>query len=246
MIKIKRGRSAATSIQPMTGEPQTSLQDLRSHYLFAALSDEQWDGLIRHMHVRSLDANEHLFARGDSAHAFFLLQEGLIKLYRVSAEGNEKIMRLIRPGMTFAESVMFMDGPRYPVHAQAVEPSTVLAIESQAYLEILRESFDTCRTVLATMTQRIQAHWDEIEALTLQNSRYRVVTYLLSLLPDQDLEEARITLPSRKALIAAQLAATPETLSRILHSLREEGLIEMHDYDVYLPSVSKLRASIES
>src|SRR5690606_3514778 len=160
-------------------------------------------------------------------------------------EGHEKIMRLIRPGMTFAESVMFMDEPRYPVYAEAVEPSRVLGIESAAYLEILRESFDTCRTVLATMAQRIQAHWDEIEALTLQNSRYRVVTYLLSLLPDQDLEEARVMLPSRKALIAAQLAATPETLSRILHALMDEGLIEMRDYEVYIPSVSALRATVE-
>jgi CRP-like cAMP-binding protein len=146
--------------------------------------------------------------------------------------------------MTFAESVMFMDEPRYPVHAEAIERSTVMAIESDAYLGLLRESFDTCRTVLATMTQRIQAHWDEIEALTLQSSRYRVVTYLLSLLPDEDLEQAHVMLPSRKALIAAQLAATPETLSRILHALRDEGLIEMRDYEVYLPSVSRLRASL--
>ncbi|HEX6998398.1 MAG TPA: Crp/Fnr family transcriptional regulator [Gammaproteobacteria bacterium] len=222
-----------------------SLEGLRGHYLFAALTDEQWDEIVAHTHVRRLAASEHLFERGERARAFFLLQEGMMKLYRVSAEGHEKIMRLIRPGMTFAESVMFMDDPRYPVHAQAVEPSTLLAIESAAYLEILRESFDTCRTVLATMTQRIQAHWDEIEALTLQNSRYRVVTYLLSLLPDQDLEEARVMLPSRKALIAAQLAATPETLSRILHGLMDEGLIEMRDYEVHIPSVSALRATVE-
>lgn len=229
----------------MSVDREPTPPEVRGHYLFAALTDEQWNGLMTHTYVRRLDAGEHLFDRNDPAPAFFLLREGMLKLYRVSTEGNEKIMRLIRPGMTFAESVMFMDEPRYPVHAEAVETSEVLGIESAAYLEILRESFDTCRTVLATMTQRIQAHWDEIEALTLQNSRYRVVTYLLSLLPDQDLEDARITLPSRKALIAAQLAATPETLSRILHALRSEGLIEMHDYEIRLPSVSKLRASLE-
>lgn len=228
----------------MNEDRETPLLQLRSHYLFAALTDEQWNGLAAHIETRRLGAGEQLFGRGEPAHAFFLLREGTIKLYRVSPEGHEKIMRLIRPGMTFAESVMFMNEPRYPVHAETIEPSTVLAIETVAYLEILRQSFDTCRTVLATMTQRIQAHWDEIEALTLQSSRYRVVTYLLSLLPDQDLEQARITLPSRKALIAAQLAATPETLSRILHTLRTEGLIEMQDYQVYLPSVSKLRASL--
>lgn len=221
-----------------------SLQELRGHYLFAALTDEQWSRLVKRTRLRNVPVGHRLFSRGDPAREFFLLRTGLLKLYRVSAEGQEKIMRLIRPGMSFAESVMFMDEPRYPVHAQAVERSTVLAIESAAYLAILRVSFDTCRTVLATMAQRIHAHWDEIEALTLQSSRHRVISYLLSLLPD-DVESARITLPSRKSLIAAQLAASPETLSRILHALSEEGLIEMDDYDVHLPSVSALRAALE-
>lgn len=228
----------------MVENQESRLQGLRGHYLFAALTESQWTRIVSHAHARSFRSAQHLFSRGDPAQEFFLLQEGLVKLYRVSAEGHEKIMRLIRPGMTFAESVMFMDEPRYPVHAQGVEPGAVLAIGSAAYLDILRESFDTCRTVMATMTQRIHAHWDEIEALTLQNSRYRVVSYLLSLLPEEEVEQARIKLPSRKALIAAQLAATPETLSRILHALSEEGLIEIHDYDVYMPDVAALRARL--
>lgn len=225
----------------MTSDQVTPSEELRQHYLFAALTDPQWTRVVAHTHARPFSTGQHLFSRDDAAHEFFLLQAGVVKLYRVSAEGQEKIMRLIRPGMSFAESVMFMDEPRYPVHAQGVEAGTLMAIESAAYLDILRESFDTCRTVMARMTERIQAHWNEIEALTLQNSRYRVVSYLLSLLPEDAVGEARVTLPSRKALIAAQLAATPETLSRILHALSDEGLIEIRDYEVRMPNLDALR-----
>jgi CRP/FNR family transcriptional regulator, dissimilatory nitrate respiration regulator len=228
----------------VTGNPATPIAGLRQHYLFAALTEPQWSRIASHTHMRSFSAGQHLFTQGDPAHEFFMLQEGVVKLYRVSVEGQEKIMRLIRPGMSYAESVMFMDEPRYPVHAQGVDAGTLVAIESAAYLDILRESFDTCRTVMARMTERIQAHWNEIEALTLQNSRYRVVSYLLSLLPEEAAGEARVTLPSRKALIAAQLAATPETLSRILHALSEEGLIEIRDYEVYMPNLDALRAGL--
>ncbi|HEU4616981.1 MAG TPA: Crp/Fnr family transcriptional regulator [Gammaproteobacteria bacterium] len=217
---------------------------LRKHYLFAALSEAQWERIAPRTHVRSFAAGRRLFSQGDAASEFFLLLEGMVKLYRVSAEGQEKIMRMIAPGMSFAESVMFMDEPRYPVHSEGVEAGALVAIECSAYLDILRESFDACRTVMARMTERIQAHWDEIEALTLQNSRYRVVSYLLGLVPEGAASEACVRLPSRKTLIASQLAATPETLSRILHALREEGLIEIRDYDVYMPDITALRRSL--
>jgi CRP-like cAMP-binding protein len=217
---------------------------LRTHYLFAALTAPQWARVAPHTHVRAFAAGQRLFSQGDPAREFFMLLEGMTKLYRVSAEGQEKIMRLIRPGMSFAESIMFMDEPRYLVHAEGIEAGKLVAIESAAYLDILRESFDACRTVMARMTERIQAHWDEIEALTLQNSRYRVVTYLLGLVPEGAAGAACVTLPSRKTLIAAQLAATPETLSRILHALREEGLIEIRDYEVRIPDLAALRRSL--
>lgn len=225
----------------MNDNHEAMLQELRHHYLFTALADAQYARLHTHIRVRPLTAGQQLFNQGDKAQAFFLVRQGGVKLYRVSAEGQEKIMRLIRPGQSFAESVMFMDEPRYPVHAQGTETGVVVAIASDAYLDILRGSFDTCRTVLAQMTRRIQAHWDEIEALTLQNSRFRVIHYLLGLVPEGAGGEARFTLPSRKAMIAAQLAITPETLSRILHTLSQEGLIEMHEYAIRIPDVAALQ-----
>jgi len=217
---------------------------LRHHYLFAALNEPQRAQILRHTHLRTFAAGELLFSQGGTAQTFFLLQSGAVKLYRMSPEGQEKIMRLIRPGQSFAESVMFMDEPRYPVHGAGVESGTLIAIERGAFLAILRESFDTCRAVMTQMTQRIQAHWDEIEALTLQNSHYRVVHYLLSLIPEGQYGTVTVTLPARKILIAAQLAVTPETFSRVLRMLANEGLIKVHDEAVHIPDVGALRQSI--
>lgn len=225
----------------MTSKQQVPAAELRQHYLFAALTDAQWAAIVPDVHVRTFRPRQRLFSQGDRADAIFLLRRGVVKLFRVSAEGQEKIMRLIGPQMSFAESVMFMDEPRYPVHAEGVEPGELIAIESAAYLDLLRDSFATCRTVMAQMTQRIQAHWDEIEALTLQNSRYRIVNYLLGLVEEGAAGNVRVTLPSRKLLIATQLAVTPETLSRVLHGLADEGLIEVHDYDVQIRDVAALR-----
>ena len=216
-------------------------RDLRHHYLFAALSDAQRERLLASAERRRFAAGEGLFAHGDAANRFFLLRSGCVKLYRLSPEGDEKIMRLIRPSQTFAESILFMDAPRYLVHGDGVEAGELVAFDRDTFLGILQESFATCQAVMAQMTRRIQAHWDEIETLALQNSRYRVVHYLLGLLPSGAEGRVAVTLPARKMLIAAHVAVTPETLSRILRTLSDERLLEVAGDEVTILDVGSLR-----
>jgi|SRR5690242_16537812 len=216
-------------------------QELRHHYLFSALSDAERERLLASAQTRRFAAGERLFAHGDAALHFFLLRSGCVKLYRLSPEGDEKIMRLIRPSETFAESTLFMEAPRYPVHGEGVEAGELVALDRGTFLAILQESFPTCRAVMAEMTLRIQSHWDEIETLALQNSRYRVVHYLLALLPSEASGRVAVTLAARKILIAAHVAVTPETLSRTLRALSDEGLIEVADDVVTILDVESLR-----
>ena len=97
--------------------------------------------------------------------------------------------------------------------------------EREAYLDVLRHSFDTCRAVMAQMTQRIHAHWNEIEALSLHGAVPRLARYLLDQYAQQD--STRITLPFPKSQIAAQLGLAPETLSRGLRALSRRGAIRV-------------------
>ncbi len=221
------------------------MRELHCHYLFAALSESQQQRLLARTLLRTVEAGEALFARGEAAQHFFLLRRGCVKLYRLSAQGDEKIMRLIRPPQTFAESILFMDVPRYPVSGAAVDAAEVLAFDRDAFIGVLQESFATCRAVMAQMTRRIQAHWDEIETLALQNSAYRVVHYLLGLISSAAPSPVTVRLPTRKVLIAAHLAVTPETLSRTLRSLSETGLIAVNGDEVTLHDVERLRRQMQ-
>lgn len=220
-------------------------RELHHHYLFAALSETQQQRLLASATLRRVAAGEALFAHGEAAQQFFLLRSGCVKLYRLSAQGDEKIMRLIRPPQTFAESILFMEAPRYPVSGAAIDTAELLAFDRETFLGILQESFATCRAVMAQMTRRIEAHWDEIETLALQNSRYRVVHYLLGLIGPDARGSVTVRLPTRKVVIAAHLAVTPETLSRTLRSLSEEGLIEVSGDDVTLIDVERLRRRMQ-
>lgn len=215
--------------------------ELRHHHLFAALSDAERQRLLSSSQTRRFAAGEHLFSHGDAASYFFLLRIGSVKLYRLSPEGDEKIMRLIRPSETFAESILFIDPPRYLVHGEGVEAGELVGLDRDTFLAILKGSFSTCRAVMAQMTLRIQSHWDEIETLALQNSRYRVVHYLLGLVAPGASGRVTVSLPARKVLIAAHVAVAPETLSRTLRTLSDEDLIEVAGDAVRILDVERLR-----
>jgi CRP-like cAMP-binding protein len=221
------------------------LRELHRHYLCAALSETQLQRLLASATGHEVAAGMAVFTRGETAQQFFMLRSGCVKLYRLSAQGDEKIMRLIYPSQTFAESILFMEVPLYPVSGAAVDAAELIALDRDTFLTILQESFATCQAVVAQMMRRIQIHWDEIETLALQNSRYRVVHYLLGLVSPDAQDAARVRLPTRKVVIAAHLAVTPETLSRTLRNLSDEGLIEVNGEELTLVDVRRLRQRMQ-
>lgn len=217
---------------------------LRGIYLFEELDEAQIERVRVSARLRSLDSGQGLFDRGEPASHFYWLQAGQIKLSRLSRDGQEKVMGVVQPGQTFAEGVMFMDEPRYPVTAQALRDSSVVTFPAQIFLDVLEQSFPACRRLLGRMVQRTRRHLDEIEALTLQNARLRVVGYLLRLVPRGAHGGCRVTLPTRKLLIASQLSIQPETLSRTLRDLERHGLISVAQQDVDIVDVDALRSQL--
>lgn len=215
--------------------------ELRRLPVLAALSDEQLARVRRGARLVELAEGEHLFEHGQRAERFFMLREGRIKLYRLSPEGDEKVIEIIRPGQSFAEAVMFMEGKRYPVSAQALVRSELVAFDNAVFLQILRESVDTCFRVMAAMSMRLRARVNEIEALALQNATLRLVNYLLGELPEDAGDSAEIRLPAPKNVIASRLSVQPETLSRILHQLCDKGLITVQGRTITVHDVPALR-----
>lgn len=226
---------------------QTKISDreLRAHALLAGLSDSQLVKVKEGVQLQRLAAGDHLFAQGQPAERFFLLRTGQIKLYRLSPTGNEKVIEIVRPGQVFAEALMFMDVPLYPVNAQALTSADIYAINNKQFISILRDSVDTCFRVMADISMRLHQLLNEIDALTLQNATLRLVNFLLGQVPGDADNTADVALPAAKNIIASRLSIQPETLSRILHNLGEKGLISVKGLNVQIHDLQGLRACYE-
>ena len=223
-------------------QPPDIARELRRAYLFADMSEPHLQALVNSMQNIHLDAGKALFRQGQAAERFYFVHEGLVKLFRLSPEGDEKIIEIIRPGETFAEAVMFMGTQgRYPVNAEAINESRVYAFEQKGFLNLLRDSNETTFGLLGSMSRRLHMLVNQIESLTLQNATYRLVAYLLEQIPRDVKTSPEVQLTTPKGVIASRLAIQPETLSRILSKLRQGELIEVHGNHITIRDVQALR-----
>ncbi len=217
-------------------------QMLQGVYLFDALSEPQLERVMQSMATVKLSPKQGLFAFRQPAQRFYLVKSGQIKLFRVSPDGDEKVVEIIQPGKTFAEAIMFMERHIYPVNAEAIEASELYSFDMGVFLDLLKDSRQTCFRLMASMSQRLHALVEEINSLTLQNATYRLVNYLLDQLPEGVVEAPSIHLSTPKSVIASRLSIQPETLSRTLARLSARGLLDVRGSDIVLNDIGGLRA----
>ncbi len=210
-------------------------------YLFEALDDKQRERMRQSARLISVMNGEHLFEQGQQAERFYLVRKGQITLKRVSPEGAEKIIEIIYPGRTFAEAVTFMGQHMYPVSAVSVGASEVLSFSNRDYRSILKDSNESCFRLMADMSHRLHRLINEIDHLTMQTGTSRVVSYLCYQISEDAIAPVDIHLSTPKSMIASLLSIKPETFSRTLHELSEQGIISVKKKTIRIKDLDALR-----
>lgn len=214
---------------------------VRQHYLFSGLEESDFDTLVDAMSEEKFGKGEVLFHRGDAANSFYFLETGQVELSLISPAGQKKVIEVVSPNRTFAEAVVFMRETRFPVTAEALLDSVLYRIPNEAYLNVLYGNPDACLRLLSDVCRHLHARVREIERLTIQNARSRLSSYLVDHIVAAEDDEATIRLDLPRHVIASRLSVTPETLSRLLRNLTDEGILTIEDRVIFVHSLARLR-----
>jgi CRP-like cAMP-binding protein len=213
---------------------------LHRHPLFAAFDDARFEQVAGAATLARIGAQQVLFQRGERARAFYIVVEGQVKLFLASPRGDEKILALVSPGQAFAEAVMFMEAPLYPVSAGATEDSVLIAIPNADFLAALKGDTGTCLRLLAAFSQRLHTQVQEIEELTLESAGNRLIRHLARRAVRDPDGTLRVHFDETRQMLASQLSITPETLSRLTRSLTAAGLIDADGRDILIRDMDAL------
>lgn len=206
---------------------------LRRNYLFAGLDEQEFQNVAGHSAPTNLVAGQNLFTQDQPANAFYIVLSGLVRLYRTSPQGDEKVIELIGPGRMFAEAVMFMGG-RYPVNAMAQTDSGLIGVDAIFFKDWLSQDANRCMRMLAATSSRLHKMVNEIDRLTLMKGSDRLLQYLLDHADPDDEGRQVVDLEAPKQVIASRIGVKPETFSRLLHKLTDAGYVEVRGNRVFV------------
>jgi CRP-like cAMP-binding protein len=216
---------------------------VQRHQLFSSLSPIQLNQVLASASLVNFAAEQILFHQGDVAKRFYFVLTGHLHLFRTNVQGQVKVIEVVRSGSTFAEALMFNKQACFPVSAQALSQSEVVSFDSDTYLQLLKLNPDACIAIMADLSVRIRKHLNEVEMVSLQNAQHRLLLFLLRNMKVLGNNQGEIKLDIPKRLLASRLSIQPETFSRLIKKMSQEGLISEDHGIIHIHDVELLYAS---
>ena len=198
---------------------------------FSGLSETQI-GEIRQIAVdRHFAKGEIIFFQGDEGNGFYIIISGMVKIFKVSPEGKEHIMRIVTRGEPFGQVAVYA-GRAFPASAQAIAKSHLLFLPRTEFVQLINHNPSLALSMLANLSMRLREFTVHVENLALKEVPGRLAAYLIHLSEEQRNEDDMVSLNISKVQLSSLLGTTPETLSRILTQMQGRGLIEVKRRDI--------------
>src|SRR5438105_3109650 len=212
------------SIQRQNFKQLVTENTLRGCQLFVGLPANDISAIGSLVIPKQLAKGDYLFREGDRSEGFYVVQKGAINVHRVNAAGKEQVIHLFRPIESFAEATLATEGG-YPADARATEPASVLLVPKSEFIELLRKRPDLALRMLGAMSQHLRVVVGLVDDLMLKDMEARVANWLLRRCPRPLANASAIVqLDRTKRVLAAEMGATSETLSRTLAKFRDKKL----------------------
>ena len=210
----------------------SDLEIIGSALIFQGLPGQQIEQVKDVAVSRNYARGELVFMEQDKGNGFYLVAEGMVKVFKVSPSGKEQILHVFGPGEPFGEVPVF-SGKRFPANAETIRKSRLLFFPRTAFLDLITAHPSLALNMLAVLSMRLRQFTNQVENLSLKEVPARLAAYLLYLSTEQERDDF-VTLHISKGQLASLLGTIPETLSRILSRMSKQGLIETKDRTIRL------------
>ena len=215
---------------------------LKSH-LFGGLPEDQIEDIEKISVNKYFNKGEVIFYDGDEGTGFYLVVEGSVNVYKLSADGKEQILHIVKEGETIGAVPVF-SGESFPANARAISKSHLLFFHRERFIHLITNKPALTMNILALLSTRLREFTIQIENLTLKEIPGRLAAYLLYL-SQQQCGNDLIKINIAKAQLANLLGTGPESLSRALGNMKSRKLVQEEGTSIRLINRSLLEELAE-
>lgn len=207
--------------------------------LFSRLDPDVVRALFADHPLIEVSRGEIVCRQDEPAAYYHIVLQGLVKLYRRSAEGSIAIISIHGPARSFMEAEA-LSGGVYSTTAEAVVETRLARIDAKQLRARINADLKLALALLGSASLHLRVLLEQIEKLKTMTATARLADFIVSLAGAQE-DRVEIALPYEKRLVAGHLGMTPESFSRTLGQLRRFGVRVSKDR-VTIDNVARLRA----
>jgi len=219
-------------------------ESLKHVSLFSGLDDAARESVARLALVRRMPAGRTIFREGAEADGFYVVLDGQVKVYKLSADGRQQILHVFASGQAFAEAAMFT-GETFPAFAETLAESRLAFFPRDRFLEGLGENPALAFGMIASLARLCRQLAGLVQQVALTDAAGRLARYLTDLARRKGValeKGARVRLDLPKGELARLLGTAPETLSRAFARLAEGDVLAVDGKVITFRNPEALRA----
>ena len=200
---------------------------LRSIPLFASLDEEGLSEIAGLLIERKFPRDAVIFEEGTLGDYMYLIQEGQVKVTKMSEDGREKILEIFGPGDFVGDMSLFDREPR-SASIKTTKPCVLMALSRHDFLGLLRNNSDMCMQVIQELSRRIREADEQIRSLLFERVEGRT-RQLLTRMAREEVSgrpDRLATAPITHQQLADLVGTSRETVTRVIKELKDEGWLD--------------------
>lgn len=210
---------------------------------FGVLDRDALRAVGERLTTRRYQKGDIIFHEADPGETLLIVAEGLVKIFVRSETGDELVLATLARGRTFGDLAIF-DSGRRSASAQALEPTLLLSLYRNEFLELMRDHpavMEGLHRSIANLFRRLLQQASDLAFLDLHG---RVAKILVELAEDRgETSGAHVTLDLRmsQSELASMAGGSRPMVNRILKHFEERGYLEVRGRGLVLKDVEALR-----
>jgi CRP/FNR family transcriptional regulator, cyclic AMP receptor protein len=174
-----------------------------------------------------------LFCEGDTAHFYYQVETGRIKMVNCNEDGKEFIQGIFEAGESFGEPPLFDDGV-YPAGAEADTDVTIIRLRKDNFLQLLKDHFEIHFCFTQTLAKRLRFKSMMGKEISSYGPSHRILTLLNEYKKSHGgTKEQRSRIDLTRQQIADMTGLRVETVIRSIRELYEKGELKIEKGKVY-------------
>lgn len=193
--------------------------------------------LARGFSRKELTVGQILFKQGEDNRGVFCVSSGLIALRCHHIDGTSTLMRLAYPGEIIGYR-SFLGKQPHQTEARALLPSRICTVTHRVAARVVTQSAATMERLAQRCIAEIDRSHQRIIATATCSNKQRLADLLLRLMSlhgRQNGETITMRLPLSRMDLADLIGVQPETMSRLIKRLEQDGVFVIAGREVQMP-----------